>query len=418
MRLKKWIAGVLAGSVMAFGLAGCGSKSEPADVHATGGKDNAQQEQKKDPVHLVVWSHLTEPEIAELQKLADQWAQETGNTVEVLPDQTGFQEFATAAASGQGPDIMYGLPHDNLGTFHKAGLLAEVPSGLINPSDYEQVSIDAVSFDGKMYAVPVSMEAIGLFYNKALVPEPPKTWDEFITVAKEKGFVYKVKDFYFSYGFIGGMGGYVFKNTGGALDPTDIGLANEGAIEGLQLIADLIHKYKLMPIDIDYDPAKAAFLNGEAALWLNGPWEVSGTKEAGIDFGIAPMPTLPNGKPFTPFVGVQTAFVSSSSEHQDVAWELIKYLNENGAIPLFKTGNRFPVLKSVKNSEEVKSNEIMAGFGASAANGVPMPNIPEMQAVWTPAASMLDLVVTGGASPADAARQAVSAIEEGIAGMN
>jgi len=418
MSLKQWIAGIVSISVMAFALAGCGGSTSSPDEKATAETTApTQQEQEKEPVHLVVWSYMTPNEVAVVDEVAQQWAKETGNTVEVIPDQTGFQEYATAAASGQGPDILYGIPHDNLGSFWKAGLLAEVPDGVINPSDYEQVGINAVSFEGKMYAVPISMEAIGLFYNKAMVQTPPTTWDEFMAIAKDKGFAYKVKDLYFSYGFIGGMGGYVFKDTGKGLDPTDVGLASPGAIAGLQLIADMIHKDKLMPIDIDYDPAKAQFLNGKTAMWLTGPWEVASVREAGLDFGVAPMPTLPNGKPFTPFVGVYAGFVAADSDKQEAAWDLIKYLQQNAPLKLFDTANRIPVKKEFLNTDKVQGDEIIRGFAASAANGVPMPNIPEMPAVWAPAASMFELIVSGATTPEEAAQQTVEAINEAVAGM-
>jgi arabinogalactan oligomer/maltooligosaccharide transport system substrate-binding protein len=410
MRAKKWIAGVLATVVALAALAGCGGSKQET-------KTSGNEPAKKEPVNLVVWSHLTEPEVAEVNKLAQEWAKKTGNKVEVLFDNTGFQEYAAAAQAGKGPDIMYGLPHDNLGTFQKAGMLDQVPNGVINPADYEKVSIDAVSYDGKMFAVPVSMEAIALFYNKALVNEAPKTWDEFIKVAKEKGFVYDVKNFYHSFGFIAGMGGYVFKNTGGGLDPKDVGLGNDGAKAGLKLLDELVNTHKLMPIDINGDMAKAKFVSGKAALYLSGPWDIGAAKDAKLDFGVAPMPTLPNGKPFTPFVGVQAAFVAAGSKHKAEAWDLVKYLNENAPLVLFKTGNRIPVQKKYRDHADVKANAHLAAFGASAANGVPMPNIPAMSAVWDPAGKMIDLVLTKQADVDKAAADAVKAINDAVAAM-
>jgi arabinogalactan oligomer/maltooligosaccharide transport system substrate-binding protein len=407
--MKKWIAGAMAVSLMAMGLAGCGAKQETK----SGGTNETKTEAKK----LVVWSHLTQPEVDELKKLAEEWGKKNNATVEVLFDQTGFKEFAAAAQAGQGPDIMYGLPHDNLGEFWKANLLDPVPDGVINKADYEPLTIDAVSYDGKMFAVPVSFEAIGLFYNKKLVPEAPKTWDEFMKLAKEKGFQYDVKNFYFSYGFIGGLGGYVFKNTGGALDPKDVGLANDGAKAGFKLLGDFVNTHKLMPSDVSGDMAKKNFIDGKIAFYLSGAWDVADIQKAGVDFGVAPMPTLENGKPFQPFVGVQAAFVNAGSKNKKEAWDLIKYLQENAALPLFKTGNRIPAQKKFQEHADVKANALLAGFMASAKNGVPMPNIPAMGAVWTPVGDAINLVVTGKAQPAQAAENAVKAINEAVSQM-
>ncbi|MBP2018559.1 arabinogalactan oligomer/maltooligosaccharide transport system substrate-binding protein [Symbiobacterium terraclitae] len=417
MRTKKWLAGALSVLMLSLALAGCGSaKSPTSEPQNQGGtqQGSSTNTPAKTPVELTVWSHLTSPEVQEVQKVADEWAAKTGNKVTVLEDQTGFQEYAAAATAGQGPDIMYGLPHDNLGPFWKAGLLEPVPDGVIDESNYEKVTLDAVSYEGKKFAVPISYEAVALFYNKALVSEPPTEWDEFLALAQEKGFMYKIKDFYFTYGFIAGNGGYVFKDKGnGNLDPTDVGFASEGGIAGLQLLSDFVNKYKLMPSDVDDNMAKAEFQAGNVAFYLSGSWDVKGFEDAGVDFGIAPMPKMPNGQPFSPFVGVQAAFVNADSKHKAEAWDLIKYLQENVPERLLAVGNRIPAQKSMASA--LQTNPYLAGFAESAKVGHPMPNIPEMASVWAPAASMIELVVMQQATPEQAAQQAVQAINEAVA---
>lgn len=406
---KQWIAGLAAVSILATAAAGCTTKQQ-TPAPAGGGAAAPAKGGKK----VLVWSHLTEKETDEVRKLAEDWAKNTGNTVEVINDQTGFQEFATAATAGAAPDLMYGIAHDNLGPFWKAGLLAEVPAGTINDADYVKASLDAVSFGGKRYGVPISMEAIGLFYNKKLVANAPKTWDEFVTAANAKGFQYDAKNFYFSYGFLGGEGGYVFASKDGSLDPKNIGLNNDGAVKGLSLISDFANKYKWMPQDVNNDMAKANFQSGKTAFYISGPWDVKGFQDAGVDFGVAPLPTLDNGKPFQPFVGVQAAFVWSGSKVQAEAMDLMKYLNQNSPKPLFTTGNRIPVQIKYQNDPDVKANTALAAFAQSAANGVPMPNIPAMGTVWDPVGKALDLVITGKAQPKQAADDAVKTIQDAI----
>lgn len=410
MSKKKWIAGLAAASILATVVAGCGTKKQETPQTPAQNTPAPAKGGKK----ILVWSHLQEPEVNEIRTLAEQWAKETGNTVEVVLDQTGFQEFATAATAGAAPDIMYGIAHDNLGTFWKAGLLDEVPAGTINDADYVQASLDAVNFEGKRYGVPVSMESYALFYNKKLVPTPPKTWAEFETIANEKGFQYDAKNFYFSYGFLGGEGGYVFGKKDGALNKEDVGLATPGAVSGLKLIGDFATKYKWMPADISGEMAKANFQAGTSAFYLSGPWDVADMRKAGVDLAIAPMPTMPSGKPFQPFVGVQAGFVWANSKVKAEAWELTKYLQQHSPMPLFKTGNRIPVQKKVAESAEVKANADLAAFGQSAANGIPMPNIPAMGTVWDPGAKALDLVITGKNNAQSAADDAVKTIKDAI----
>jgi len=366
---------------------------------------------------LVVWSHLTQDEVKALQPIADKWGKANGYTVKVITDQGSFQSFQTAAMSGKGPDIMFGIPHDNLGAFWKAKLLEPVPANLIDKKNFVSTALDACTFEGKLYALPIAMETYALFYNTSKVKEAPKTMSQLITLAKKHGFMYDVNNFYFSFAFIAQNGGYVFKNKGGSLDPNDIGLATNGAIKGLSLIRDFVLTYKFMPKDIKGDIAKGNFQNQKIAFYISGPWDVQDFIKAKVPFAVAPLPKTDDGKPTPSFVGVQAAFVSAKSKNKDAAFKLAKYLVENSALTLFKVGHRIPVLNSVLASSEVKSDKIMSAFAEQAKVGIPMPNIPEMSAVWIPAGNALSLITTGKATPKQAADAMVKQIKQGIAQM-
>lgn len=401
---KKILSLIMTTALLMGTLAGC---SGTANKNAG---DSASKESKQ----LTVWSHLNTQEVAELTKVAEKWGKDKGVTVKVVEDKSDMQSYAQAAQSSKGPDIMFGLAHDNLGTFQKAGLLAEVPSGFIDESKYTSKQlIDAVTIGGKQYAVPIAQETISLFYNKDKVKEVPKTMEELVTKAKEVGFEYDVNAFYFNYGFIAAQGGYVFKNNNGTLDPKDIGLGNDGAIKGYQFIQDLVVKEKLMAPDITGDIAKGDFQAGKTAFYISGPWDAAPLKEAGVNFAVAPMPTL-GGKPVSTFLGVQAAFVSEKSANKDLAWELMKYLSENCNDFVIEQGNRIPATKAGVESDKFKKKENMEAFAAQAKVATPMPNIPEVQAMWAPAGDGLKQLTTSGADAKTVAAQIVNQIKEGI----
>lgn len=400
IKRKKSVIALLLASMMTMSLVGCSSS-----------KDEASNGESS----LTVWSHLTPDEVKAIAPIAEKWGQENGVNVKFVEDKGDMQAYMQAANSSKGPDMMFGLPHDNLGTFEKAGLLAEVPEGLLNKDDYtsEQL-IDAVTLNGKQYAVPLAQETTSLFYNKDLVKEVPETMEEVVEIGKEKGFVFDVANFYPTYGLIAANGGYVYKNNDGTLDPTDIGLNNEGAIKGYQFIHDLVVKDKLISVDMTGDIASGEFMNGNAAFYISGPWDVKSFQDAGVNFGVVPFPTL-GGNNVKSFMGVQTAFVSSKSKNQELAWDLAKYLSENTSDILLNTGNRIPVLKSVVESEEFAKNEYMLNFAEQTKVADPMPNIPEVQAMWGPAGDNLRLLMNEQLSPEECANMTVEQIKEGIA---
>lgn len=399
----KALASVLTALLLTTVMAGCSSsKSSP-----TGASTSTSKESK----NIVIWSHLQQPEVDALNKVAQVWAKKTGNTVKVQLDKSDFQAFLQAANSSKGPDIMYGLAHDNLGTFQKAKLLGPVPSGVIDPAKYIDTSIKAVSFDGKMYAVPMSIETYALFYNTDKVKTVPTTVADLITQAKKVGFQYDINNFYFSYAFMAANGGYIFKDKGnGDLDPSDIGLGNAGAVKGLQTIQDLVVKYKFMTADIKGDKASAAFKEGKTGFYISGPWDVEGFKKAGVKFAVAALPGMPS------LVGVQASFVNAKSKNKTEAWDLMKYLQENNS-SVVKARATLPALNSELDKPEFKDNKISAAFIAQVKNGQPMPNIAEVQTIWKPAANNLSLLTFKKLTAAAAGKSLHDQIIQGIDGM-
>ena len=200
--------------------------------------------------------------------------------------------------------------------------------------------------------------------------------------------------------------------TNGTLDTEDVGLGNDGSVKGLEFIKSLVDD-KLMTPDITDDIAKEKFINGETAFYISGPWNVADAKDAGINLGLAPIPTL-NNQTVKPFLGVQVAFVSKNSKKQDKAWELIKYLNENNTDIIIKEGNRIPVLKSAQEEAAFKDNKEIQTFAEAAKNAEAMPNVPEMQAAWDPGKNNIKLLISGQIDAKTAAKNMKEQTIQGI----
>lgn len=382
-------------------LAGCGKSSA---VSA-----------EKDSKEIVVWSYLMDNEVEELDKIAQEWAKENGKKVKVIKDNSPFQSFLQAANSSKGPDLVFGITHNNLGTFQQAGLLSEVPKDFANKEEYVNSAVwDAVSYDGKAYGVPLSMETYALFYNKDKVKEVPKTIEDLVKQAKAygpSGFQFSMNEFYYGAAFVQSYGGYIFGGDKGNIKVEDIGLANDGAIKAYKFLQDLVQKDKLMPADITADIANSSFKTGDAIFYIGGPWDISGFKDAGVNFGVVKIPQI-NGTEAKTFMGVQAGFVSSKSPVQDEAWSLMKYLANNTGERLYKIGNRIPVLKVELNKDEIKNNEFTQGFIAQTNSAVPIPNVPEIESVWKPMENMTRIL--SGENPEAVAKDIEKAVKDGI----
>lgn len=102
----------------------------------------------------------------------------------------------TAMDGGRGPDIFYDRAGELTKTFGAAGLVAPL-NNIVNFSQVAKSSIPPDTYNGKIYGVPLDVETMMIFYNKALVSQlhlkvPPATWSQWLSElseVKKKGMV-------------------------------------------------------------------------------------------------------------------------------------------------------------------------------------------------------------------------------------
>lgn len=366
------------------------------------------------PGRLTIWT--SEAQVNVLQRLGDDFEAQYGIPVDVVEVPFGDiqTKFLTAAPAGEGPDIIVGA-HDRIAELVVNGLLT--PVDFLTARDkaaFMGTALDAFSYGGRLYGIPYAIEAVAFIYNKDYLPEPPETMEEFIPIAKEytsdefRGFVYDAGNFYFSAGFLFAAGGYVFKMTDAGLDSSDIGLANEGAILGAEFMKSLFDDGILKAGD-GYEVMDGLFKDGMAMAIINGPWAIPEYRRAGIDYGIAPIPSI-EGHPGTPFTGVQGFMISSRSPNTLFAIDfLANFVNTREVMyQIFLEDPRPPVRLDVL--EMVQDDPDVAAFANSANQGIPMPNIPEMGLVWGAMGDALEQIINDQLPPAEALRQAVEKI--------
>ncbi len=367
-----------------------------------------------EPGKILIWADDTRAPV--FQAVGEQYTKATGIPVEVV--QIGFGEirgqFTTAAPAGQGPDIIIGA-HDWVGELAANGLLAAIDLPADLKAQFDAVALEAFTY-GVLYGLPYAREGIALMYNKQLVPVPPKTWDELLELARQLtdptvpqyGFVVQNPDPYHSFPFVSALGGYIFGYKDGKLNPCDVGLDSPGAIEGVKYFDALIEE-GLLPAGLDWNTWTSLFAEGRIAMVITGPWAIGIAKGAGIDVGVAPIPPI-QGKPPKPFVGVQGVMVSAFSPNLPLVYDFLfnYFATKDVQLAMYERDPRIPAF--LPAYEAVAGDPILRGFAESISNGVPMPNIPEMSAVWGAWYDAMALIGEQQLEPAEALKQAADNI--------
>ena len=423
--MKKLTALLLAMALCLGTLAGCSkSASQSSDVPSSQPSQDANPtDAPKEPVTVTIWHDGDE---GIMQTIADQVnAQLADDQITVafekktdMPNQ--LKLYGSDAANA--PD-MYFYAHDVLGSFVAMDILAPlsevVDADLL--SDHLPMTVEAGQVGGTQYLLPVYFETLVFLYNKAL-------WEGDIPATTEELYDYMVAHTDAAAGayavvnqhtnaynvspFINGFGGYVINEDGkpGLNDPKTIEAAAYN------------QKFGALQADGDYNTVTTLFNEGKAAAIIGGPWLVSGIEAAGIDYGIASLSDikLPNGNGLAPFSGIQGAGVLkvALAEKKDaIAKVLTAMASPEVGVDLANKSGCAPANNKSYDDPQVAGKEMISVIQKTASTARPMPNIPEMGAMWGPAETMLTAINKNGADPAQAAEEAQTAAEQAIADM-
>ncbi len=373
---------------------------------------------------LVIWADDTRAEV--LGPLTESFTADTGIPVDV--QLVGFGDIRnniqTAGPAGEGADIFVGA-HDWIGELQANGVLAEIDLAG-RESEFYDVAIGAFSLDGKLYGVPYAIENMGLFRNTDLVPDAPATWEELasacdgltdITVCVAA----PARDAFANQAFIQGFGGYIFDYTATGFDPSDVGLDNEGAVDGASWL-DGIVKDGYVSADIEWGNMNDIFGNGEAAFLWNGPWHLQNVRDSGVSYAVSTFPPVGDNTPI-PFVGVQGFMINAFSEQQVAAQLfLTDYVaTEDFMLQLFDVGLRGPAHKASYEQALATDPEVAAFTQTDADPGLLMPNVPEMSSVWGAMGDAFTIIYNQAytdelADPAAVMARAAETVRNAIAG--
>ncbi|WP_127475902.1 sugar ABC transporter substrate-binding protein [Microbacterium sulfonylureivorans] len=360
-------------------LAGCGG--------GTAAPEATEEAIDGTGAELVVWTD--EEREAAITAAAAAFEEETGATVTLV--KKNFEDlrndFIAQVPTGEGPDITVGA-HDWLGALVAAGVVDTIDLG-DKAEEFEPVALEAMTYDGQLYALPYSLETIALIQNVDLVgEEAPATWDEMIekglASGAERPFVINTNgetgDGYTMYGFQTSYGAPVFVQDDSGSYTSEVGMGGEaGDAFATWLGANGSAGTGYISTTVDYDINNELFNTGKAPYTIQGPWAISAFPD--VNVAVNPIPSA-GGEAAAPFVGVQGFYLSSQSENALLAQEfLVNYLGtEEAQRALYEADPRIPAWSTL--ATEVSSDPIIAGFLASAQSGVPMPSIPEMGSVW------------------------------------
>ncbi|MGA2547216.1 MAG: ABC transporter substrate-binding protein [Rectinemataceae bacterium] len=222
-----------------------------------------------------------------------------------------YTKLTTALAAKTAPDVVI---------VHQSQLINYVPNKVFIPldaylkkagvdlSDFESKPLAACTFNGKIYAIPLDVHPLIMYYNKDLfakagITAVPQSLSDLVAAAKaiqdKTGAIGITADnttaTYKAYTLTRMFMSFLMQQDTPLLNAsaTKANFNNEAGFKALQALSDLVNKYGIIPKGLDYDSSVDDFKLGKAGIHFNGVWATGAFEEqAGLNFGSVQFPAV------------------------------------------------------------------------------------------------------------------------------
>ena len=375
--------------------------------------------------HVVTLWHQMRP--GDRAVLADRIAeyQRLNQDVEVRAVYKETEELRSGLESavlvGHGPDIVYG-PSDPLGLYQTIGALQDLTPWFDSEARNEFDPRALVDLPPAGNGDPTQPELVmvgdrfgnhlALVYNKRLVPEPPKTTDELLEIAKritrdttgdgnidQYGIVWNYTEPFFVIPFLTGYGAWVFEDDAASAANRKPHLNTPEAVAAYRYVYSLRAEHKVLPPSADYESAAALFKAGKAGMLINGDWswqdyfteserqaQAAGDGEPKLQAAVAPLPVVSaTDLPMASMVAPKgySLSVAAQGPQADRAAKVIQFLTNADTQQEFLDRQKiYPSRLDLRDSPIFKNDPTLRASITQIEQGRLMPTATEMRAVW------------------------------------
>lgn len=328
-----------------------------------------------------------------------------------VPFDQAQNKFDTAAGAKGAPDVL----RSEVGwtpAFAKKGyfLPLDGTEALADQAKFQPNLIKQAQYQGKTYGVPLVTDTLALVYNKALfkkagITEAPKTWDELKADAAKIDTKDKV------YGYWGSTQAYYAQTFlyGEGTDTVDatakkITVDSAAAKKAYGTWLSLFSGQGLHKADATADAyahIQDAFVNGQVAAIIQGPWEITNIYKGSAfkdksNLGIATVPAGSTGKAGAPTGGHNLAvYAGSDKAHQDAALKFVNFMTSASSQETIALKNSTLPTRSDAFTAQVKADPGIAGFQSVLSASQPRPELPEYSSLWGPLDTELPKIAGG-----------------------
>lgn len=429
-------------------LTSCGGKTEDL----SGGKyvvDFSQSQKRK--VTLRVWMDDSDGTVGRALEADFESIHPDINLVfQHMGTVDAREKLKTYGQSGNGADI-FQFPHDHMAQAILDDLVYALPNTMLDDvkTRLSEVALDIATIsyndqthafdpngEEKLYAVPISLESVALYYNidilKKLWGEDkweehiPTTFTDFFAdmeaydamTEEQKTYTPTGKqdpvtmgtpyfatsshwaDHYFVQFIYSAFGFRPFGENGN--DDTEVGFTKESVTNALNWMMTEL-KPRIHSDNHNSINGQSEFETGKLPFVLTGPWAIPTFKNSNVNYGVTTLPTITvdgQEKATATFAGAQMLAAYKYSKHLDEAITFLSYMSTARAQQIiYNLGGDLPALNEAElaNIEGLAENQPLQATIKQLTTSIPMPTIPAVTYYWAPGETMITNIWNSGA---------------------
>ncbi|WYQ41593.1 ABC transporter substrate-binding protein [Bacillus sp. FSL W7-1321] len=329
------------------------------------------------------------------------------------------QRLLTAIAGGNPPDLAH------FDRFKVAQYAAENSLEPLTPfieadhydmGIYYDYAVEESTYEGDIYAMPLTTDSRLLFYNKdrfmevGLDPDhPPSTIDELEEAieklstiedgrVQELGMVPWTAQGWF-YTWAWAFGGNFYEP-----ETSELTINHPKNVEALEWLVSIADKYDAATVT-SFDTAQGSnemdpFIQEIYSMKVDGPFSISTINQYNPDlnYGVTPVPT-PTGDNFATWSGGMSLIIPKGAKHAEEAWEFMKYFgSEQGQRTFNEMDHQMSVIDTV-NEELYGDDPIMKEFIDILPDSNSRPPIASGQLLWNELDRAVEYAIHGRDEP-------------------
>lgn len=332
-------------------------------------------------------------------------------TAKYVPFADFKKQLSIGASADELPDIAI-LDSPDHASYVDMGIFEDL-TGKFDVSNYYEGTVNSCTVDGKLYGVPFGANCLALYYNEDMLTAAggsvPTTWDELKETAKA-----------LTTDSVSGLALCSVQNEEGTFNftpwlwstgATSYDINNENGIRALTYVQSLINEGVMSKECINWTQGDVMnqFIAGNVAMMVNGPWQIPTMQSEAPDLNWK-VTLIPKDQEYASVLGGENYAVVNGG-NVDGALDFLTYATSEEKVKFMM--NQFGYISADKTIAESQFAQDSPYYPFVEELNYAMPRGP--LAEWPSVSDAISLafnqVITGTATPEEAAAQAQATID-------